>query len=271
MATASADGRRSIFITGGASGIGLGAARRFVREGWFVGLADIDKPGLKAALAEIGPGNGVTLDLDVRDLKQWEKAMAAFAKASGGRLDVLLNNAGIARYGYLEEQSPEEGDLQIDINVKGVVNGARAGLELLKATPGSTLINVASCAGLFGAPRMAIYAATKFAVRGLSEALEAEFARFGVAVRCIMPWFVDTPILNAGATGTNMKITDAIREGGSPVYTVEEAAQVIWDAAQGKGGKLNYIVGKAGRDLALTLRFMPNAVRKRLKALATAS
>ena len=155
--------------------------------------------------------------------------------------------------------------------MKGVVNGARAGLDLLKATPGSTLINVASCAGLFGAPRMAIYAATKFAVRGLSEALEAEFARFGVAVRCIMPWFVDTPILNAGATGTNMKITDAIREGGSPVYTVEEAAQVIWDAAQGKGNKLNYIVGKAGRDLALTLRFMPNAVRKRLKALATAT
>jgi NAD(P)-dependent dehydrogenase (short-subunit alcohol dehydrogenase family) len=268
MATASANGRKSIFITGGASGIGLGAAKRFTREGWFVGLADIDKTGLKAALAEVGPGNAITLDLDVRDRGQWAKAMAAFGKASGGRLDVLLNNAGIARYGYLEEQSVDEGDLQIDINLKGVINGARAGLDLLKATPGSTLINVASCAGLFGAPKMAIYAATKFAVRGLSEALEAEFARFGVAVRCIMPWFVDTPILNAGAQGSNVKMSDTIRDGGSPVYTVEEAAQVIWDAAQGKGGKLNYIVGKAGRDLALTLRIMPGVVRKRLKALA---
>jgi NAD(P)-dependent dehydrogenase (short-subunit alcohol dehydrogenase family) len=271
MATANANGRKSIFITGAASGIGLGAAKRFAREGWFVGLADIDKAGLKAALAEIGPGNGVTIDLNVTDFKQWEKAIAAFAKASGGRLDVMLNNAGIARYGYLEEQSLEEGDLQIDINVKGVIYGARAGLELLKATPGSTLINVASCAGLFGAPRMAIYSATKFAVRGLSESLEAEFARFGVAVRCIMPWFVDTPILNAGATGTNMKITDAIREGGSPVYTVEEAAQVIWDAAAGKGGKLNYIVGKAGKDIAFMLRFMPGMIRKRFKALAEAT
>lgn len=270
MVTASANGRKSIFITGGASGIGLGAARRFAREGWFVGLADIHKAGLKAALAEIGPDNGVTLDLDVRDLKQWETALAAFAKASGGRLDVLLNNAGIARYGYLEEQSVEEGDLQIDINIKGVVYGARAGLDLLKATPGSTLVNVASCAGLFGAPRMAIYSATKFAVRGLTESLEAEFGRFGVAVRCVMPWFVDTPILNAGATGTNLKITDAIREGDSPVYTVEEAAQVIWDAAHGKGDKLNYIVGKAGRDVAFMLRLMPGTLRKRFKALAKA-
>ncbi|HYE44671.1 MAG TPA: SDR family oxidoreductase [Caulobacter sp.] len=270
MATASANGRKSIFITGAASGIGLGAAKRFAREGWFVGLADIDKPGLKAALQAIGPGNGVTIDLDVRDRGQWTRALAAFAKASGGRLDVLLNNAGIARYGYLEEQSPDEGDLQIDINVKGVINGARAGLELLKATPGSTLINVASCAGLFGSPRMAIYSATKFAVRGLSESLEAEFGRFGIAVRCIMPWFVDTPILNAGAQGSNLKITDAIREGGSPVYTVEEAAQVIWESAQGRGGKLNYIVGKAGKDMAFMLRFMPGAVRKRLKALAAA-
>lgn len=271
MATASANGRKSIFITGAASGIGLGAAKRFAREGWFVGLSDIDKAGLKAALEAIGPGNGMTVELDTRDRNQWAKALAAFGKASGGRMDVLLNNAGIARYGFLEEQSPEEGDLQIDINVKGVVNGARAGLDLLKATPGSTLINVASCAGLFGSPRMAIYAATKFAVRGLSEALEAEFGRFGIAVRCIMPWFVDTPILNAGAQGTNLKITDAIREGGSPVYTVEEASQVIWDAAQGKDGKLNYIVGKAGRDMAFMLRWMPGAVRKRLKSLAATS
>jgi NAD(P)-dependent dehydrogenase (short-subunit alcohol dehydrogenase family) len=261
MATASANGRKSIFITGAASGIGLGAARRFAREGWFVGLADIDKGGLKLALAEIGPGNGVTLDLDVRDRGQWTKAIAAFGKASGGRLDVLLNNAGIARYGFLEEQSPEEGDLQVDINVKGVINGARAGLDLLKATPASVLINVASCAGLFGAPRMA----TKFAVRGLSEALEAEFARFGVGVRCVMPWFVDTPILNAGSQGSNLKITDAIQQGGSPVYTVEEAAQVIWDAAHGDGKQLNWIVGKAGRSIAFATRFMPGSVRKRMK------
>jgi NADP-dependent 3-hydroxy acid dehydrogenase YdfG len=275
LATASANGRKTIFITGAASGIGLGAARRFAREGWFVGLADIDKTGLKSALAAIGPGNGLVLDLDVRDRGHWTRAITAFGKATGGRMDVLLNNAGIARYGFLEEQSPEEGDLQIDINVKGVINGARAGLDLLKATPGSTLINVASCAGLFGAPRMAIYAATKFAVRGLSEALEAEFARFGVAVRCIMPWFVDTPILNAGSQGSNQKITDAIREGGSAVYTVEEAAQVIWDAAHGKGGgkggKLNYIVGKAGRDIAFAARFMPGSVRKRLKVAPTSS
>jgi NAD(P)-dependent dehydrogenase (short-subunit alcohol dehydrogenase family) len=265
---AEANGRKAIFITGAASGIGLGVARHFAGRGWFVGLADIDTAGLKRALAEIGPDNGSIHSLDVRDKAGWTKALAAFGKLTGGRLDILLNNAGIARYGFLEEQSPDEADLQVDINVKGVINGARAGLEMLKATPGSNLINVASCAGLFGAPRMSVYSATKFAVKGLSEALDVEFARFGVGVKCIMPWFVDTPILNAGSQGTNAKIADTIREGGSAVYTVEEAAQVIWDAAQSK--ELHHVVGKAGKQMRFAVRFMPGSVRKRLRGLMQA-
>ena len=268
MAAAQANGRKAIFITGGASGIGLGTAKHFAAKGWFVGLADIDAPGLKRALLEIGPDNGSTHALDVRDRKAWDKALADFGKLSGGRMDVLLNNAGIARYGFLEEQSVEDCDMQVDINIKGVINGARAGLEMLKATPGSNLINVASCAGLFGAPRMSVYAATKFAVKGLSESLDIEFTRFGVGVKCIMPWFVDTPILNAGSAGTNAKIADTLKDGGQPVYTAEEAAQVIWDAAH--SSELHHIVGKAGKQLRFAVRFMPGSLRKRLKALAQA-
>lgn len=258
-------GRKAIFITGAASGIGLAAAKRFAAEGWFVGLADINAAGLKDALAAIGAANGSTHTLDVRDRKAWDKALAVFAKAGGGRLDVLLNNAGIASYGFLEEQGDDEVDRQVDINIKGVINGARAGLDLLKATPGSRLINVASCAGLYGAPRLAVYCATKFAVRGLSEALDIEFERHGVKVACIMPWFVDTPILEAGASGSNTRMSDSIKEAGQPVYTVAEAAEVIWQAAHGKD--LHYVVGKAGKQLRFAARFMPGAVRKQLKAM----
>lgn len=268
MTTAS--GRKCIFITGAASGIGLAAARRFAREGWFVGLSDIDAAGLKAAQAALGAGNCTAHKLDVRDRKAWDKALAEFAKATGGRMDALLNNAGIAHFGFFEDQTDDEADRQIDINVKGVVHGARAGLPLLKATPGSTLINVASCAGLFGAPKMAVYAATKFAVRGLSEALDIEWGRHGIAVRCIMPWFVDTPILNAGSQGSNENITDSIRQSGSEVYTVEEAAEVIWQAAQPSAKELHHIVGKAGKRMRFAARFMPGQVRKQLKSMLQA-
>lgn len=257
--------RKAIFITGAASGIGLATAKHFAAKGWFVGLADINAAGLAAALSAIGKDNGATFVLDVRDRAGWDAALAAFAQRAG-RLDVLLNNAGIAAYGYLEEVSPEEEDRTVDINLKGVLNGARAGIEHLKQTPGSKLINVASCAGLYGAPKLAVYSATKFAVKGLSEALDIEFARHGVAVRCIMPWFIETPILDAGAQGSNIKMSDNIRSQGMDVYPVETAAQAIWDAAHGR--ELHYTVGKAAKRLRFASRFMPNAVRKQLQKVA---
>jgi NAD(P)-dependent dehydrogenase (short-subunit alcohol dehydrogenase family) len=254
--------RRAIFITGAASGIGLASAKHFAAHGWFVGLADIDKAGLKAALAAIGPDNGETYVLDVRDRAGWAKALADFTRASHGRLDVLVNNAGVASYGFLEEVSVEEEDRTVDVNLKGVLNGARAGLEHLKKTPGSRLINVASCAGLYGAPKLAVYSATKFAVKGLSEALDIEFARHGVAVRCIMPWFIETPILDAGAQGSNEKMSDTLKRDGLEVYPVEDAAKVVWEAAHGK--VLHYTVGKRAKELRFASRFMPGAVRKQL-------
>lgn len=249
---------RSIFITGGASGIGLAAARRFAREGWTVGIGDIDEIGMRRAGEEL---NLSTYPLDVRDRGQWRNALQEFVGTTG-RLDILLNNAGIARYGMFEDVTPDESDLQIDINVKGVVNGAYAALPHLKATRGSRLVNVASVAGIVGSPGLAVYSATKHAVRGLTEALDAEWTRHGVDVTCVMPFYVETPILDAGSKGSNQTIRDAI--GNSPVYTVEEAAEMVWQAAH--GSEREYIVGKAGRQAHFARRFMPGRLRKRLKA-----
>ena len=263
-----AGGRKSIFITGAASGIGLAAARHFAGKGWFIGLSDVNVSGLDAAHRDIGRDDAMCAMLDVRDRDDWAKALGRFAEATGGRMDALLNNAGIARYGWFEEVSPEEADLQVDVNIKGVINGAYAGLDLLRATPGSRLINVASCAGLSGSPRLAVYSATKFAVRGLSESLDAEFARFGVEVRCVMPWFVETPILDSGSARGNQAIRDAIQAGGHPVYTPEEAAEVIWQAAHGP--ELHYVVGKMGKNLRFASRFFPGRLRRQLRQQASA-
>jgi len=258
-----ANGRKSIFITGAASGIGLACAKRFARAGWFIGLSDIDKAGLKAALDAIGPDNGSIHSLDVRDRDGWANALGEFGRETNGRADVLLNNAGVARFGVLEDLSDADCDIQIDVNIKGVINGARAGLPLLKAASGR-LINIASCAGLYGSPKLAVYSATKFAVRGLSEALDVEYAQHGVSVACVMPWFVETPILHAGASGTNENMSDALRKGGLEVYPVEDAAQVVWDAAHGK--QLHYFVGKRAKQMRFATSHMANAVRKRLRS-----
>lgn len=258
-----ANGRKSIFITGAASGIGLACAKRFAKEGWFVGLSDIDKVGLKAALLAIGPENGSVHPLDVRDREAWENAIGEFGRETGGQANALLNNAGVARFGMLDEMSDADCDIQIDINIKGVINGARAGLPLLKAA-GGRLINVASCAGLYGSPKLAVYSATKFAVRGLSEALDVEYAAYGVSVACVMPWFVETPILNAASDGSNKSMSESLKAGGLEVYPVEDAAQVVWEAAYGKA--LHYLVGKRAKQMRFAASHMPGSLRKQLRS-----
>jgi len=134
----------------------------------------------------------------------------------------------------------------------------------LKATSGSRLINISSCAGLYGSPGLAVYSATKFAVRGLSEALDIEWKPHGVSVACVMPWFVETPILNTGAPGSNQNMADALRGGGLPVYPVEDAAEVIWRAVHGKD--LHYFVGKRARQMRFASNHMPSVVRKQLRS-----
>lgn len=260
---AQANGRRAIFITGAASGIGLASAKRFARGGWFVGLADIDAKGLAAALEAIGPGNGSVHRLDVRHRSAWKAELAAFAKATGGRLDVLMNNAGIARGGYLEAQAADDVDLQVDVNLKGVLNGCQAAFDLLCATPGALVVNVASVAGVVAPPRMAVYAATKFAVRGLSEALEAEYARVGVGIRCIMPWFIDTPLLDKARFSGNEDLRVSLRHQKIPVYPVDDVAEAVWTAVHGKG--LHYLVGGQAQQIGLLSRLAPALVRKRLR------
>jgi NADP-dependent 3-hydroxy acid dehydrogenase YdfG len=258
-----AEGRKSIFITGAASGIGLATARRFAGAGWFVGLADIDAKGLAAALEAIGPANGMTCSLDVRHRSAWKRELAAFAKATDGRLDVLMNNAGVARGGYLEAQTPDEVDLQIDVNLKGVLNGCQAAFDLLAATPGAIVVNVASVAGVVAPPRMAVYAATKFAVRGLSEALEAEFSRIGVGVRCILPWFIDTPLLDKARFSGNEDLRVSLRHQKVPVYPVEDVVEAVWRAVHGKA--LHHLVGGQARRIGWLARLAPGLVRRRLK------
>lgn len=259
-----ANGRKSIFVTGAASGIGAETARYFARKGWFVGAYDINEAGLAERTSELGTENCVTGRLDVRNRAEWTTAIESFSKATDGQMTTLFNNAGIGRHGWFEDVAPEEADAIIDINVKGVINGVYAALPLLKATRGARIVNVASTAGFVGSPQLAVYSASKFAVRGFTEALDLELAPFDIKVTSLAPWFVDTPILDMGQTkNANHKMSDRLEETDIKVYPVSMAAEGAWDAAHGK--KQHYGVGPLSNRARLTARLLPGLLRRQIK------
>ena len=253
--------RKAIFITGGGSGIGRATAQFFAGRGWFVGLADINKAGLAETAALLPEGQSASYVMDVRDRRQWETTLAECWDASGGRLDILFNNAGIARGGLFEATSPEDNDLLVDINFKGVLHGAEAGLDYLKQTPGSCLVNTCSAAGLYGSPGLVTYSATKFAVRGLTEGLNLEWAEHGIKVRSIMPSFIDTPLLDITAAGSNRTAREGVKEAGLEFTPVETVAQAVWDAAH--GSKVHIVVGKTAKNIAFAARWAPWLIIRR--------
>ncbi|MEL7039919.1 MAG: SDR family oxidoreductase [Pseudomonadota bacterium] len=258
-----AKGRKSIFITGAASGIGAETARLFQSKGWFCGLYDINEQGLQSVAAELGEANCHVARLDVTQRADWAEAIVGFGAATNGKMDVLFNNAGIGRHGWFEDIPPEDSDLIVDINVKGVINGIYAALPLLKQTANARIVNTASTAGVVGSPRLAVYSATKFAVRGLTEALDIELSGLGIRCTSLMPWFIDTPILDMGLTeGANVKMSDEIEANGQDVYPVSLAAETAWDAAH--GDDIHYMAGKRAKQARFFARFLPKRLKKQI-------
>lgn len=259
-----AEPQKSIFITGAGSGIGRATAQLFAERGWFVGLSDINPQGLEETAALLPEGQRISVILDTRDRAAWTRAVETFGMATGRRMDVLFNNAGVGKGGLLEDMPKADIDLVLDVNLKGVINGCIEALPLLRETPGARIVNVASVAGVFGAPRLAVYCATKFGVRGLTEALDVEYSRYGVRVVSLMPWFMDTAILDGSAEpGSNRRIRDALVENKTPIYPVKMAAERAWDAAHGKD--IHYMVGREAERARFAARFFPNAMRAQLK------
>ena len=250
--------RKAIFITGGGSGIGRATAQHFAAQGWFVGLADISAAGLAETAALLPAGQSASFVMDVRDRAAWREALAGFCAQSGGRLDVLFNNAGIGRGGKFADMPQADHDMLVDINLNGVIYGAEAGFAYLRDTPGSCLLNTSSAAGIYGAPGLAVYAATKFAVRGLTEALDQEWAEHGIKVRSLMPSFIDTPLLDMTTAGTNRSARENVRDAGLEFTPVAEVAATAWRAVH--GAKVHNLVGKTARRLAFAARWWPSLI-----------
>ncbi len=253
--------QHSIFITGGASGIGRETALYFGQRGWFIGLADVNEAGMTETAGMLPEGASHSQKLDVRDRAAWDTALETFAAAADGRIDVVFNNAGVGAGGDIATMETAEIDRCLDINLKGVLYGAAAAHPYLaKTAPGSALINTASAAGIMGSPGMSVYCATKFAVRGISESLDAEWSDDGITVASICPSFIDTPLLDGtGSRGSNELIRDRVTGAGLEITPVKEVAEAVWQAVH--GDQMHYLVGKTAKKLNFAKRWMPGRAR----------
>lgn len=185
------------FITGAASGIGRHLTTAFARRGHRVLAADLAIDALEQSRREQGwsPEAVHTVALDVRDPAAWRAGLRA-ALSAFGRVDVLLNVAGVLRPGHIWETTDADVDLHLDVNVKGVVHGMRVVGEHFRSLRRGHIVNFGSLASLAPVPGLTLYSASKFAVRGLSLAAAQELGDHGVAVTVVMPDAVMTPMLD---------------------------------------------------------------------------
>lgn len=186
-------------VTGGASGIGLALGTALVHRGWHVVLADLQDVAAKQhadRLTHTGPGTAVGVHVDVRDADAVARLVEA-THAEHGQLDLMVNNAGIGIGGEPEELELVHWDTIIDTNLRGVIHGCHAAYPVMLRQGHGQILNVASLAGLIpSVGQMAPYAATKFAVVGLSHALRAAGADRGIRVSVLCPGWIDTPLLD---------------------------------------------------------------------------
>ncbi len=207
---------RTAFITGGANGIGLGIARALARAGARLALADLDAAGLERARLELAALTPVeTVVLDVTD-RAGMAAAAERVEALLGPVSLLVNNAGVAAGGPATKLTYDLWDWGMGINLDGVINGVQTFLPRMAARKaGGHIVNTASGAGLAASGAGVLYHTAKFAVVGLSEALQVELQPQGIAVSVLCPGPVATDILTRtrqAQPGTGLALSDAQRQ-----------------------------------------------------------
>lgn len=206
------------FISGGARGMGEAAARTFAQEGAKVVIADVLEDAgrqVEAAINETG-GECLFVPLDVTDEAQWQQAIASTV-ARFGKLDILINNAGVYRTRRVEDTSAEEWDQVLDVNGKGVFLGTKAAIPEMRKAGGGSIINLSSVAGLVGSADASAYNASKGAVRLLTKSTAVQYAKDGIRVNSIHPGTIETPMtadmLAAGGRQDRMNRTPLGRLG----------------------------------------------------------
>jgi NAD(P)-dependent dehydrogenase (short-subunit alcohol dehydrogenase family) len=269
-----ADGQRgALVVTGASSGIGEACARRLAGLGFqvFAGVRKAeDGERLQAQIPGVTP-----LRIDVTEADSIAAAAKAVSEATGGRLAGLVNNAGIAVPAPIEHQPIDDFRHQIEVNLVGQVAVTQAFLPLLRTARGR-IVNVSSIGGRVAVPLLGAYAASKFALEGLSDTLRRELRPWGIEVAVIEPGTIATPIWDKGiASGDELQATmgpDAQRDYGPLIATVRTAseegartglppdavAKDVAHALTARKPRTRYLVGREAKSRGTAARFLPD-------------
>ena len=183
-------------ITGAGQGIGRATALKFAKEGAKVAVCDINLDSVQQTveLVESAGGEAIGFRVDVTD-KESITSMVDGVMAKWGRVDTLVNNAGIVQDAQFKKMSEDQFDRVIDVNLKGVYNCTKAVVDIMLAQNSGVILNASSIVGIYGNFGQTNYAATKFGVIGMVKTWARELGRKGIRANAICPGFVETPIL----------------------------------------------------------------------------
>jgi short-subunit dehydrogenase len=266
-------------VTGAASGIGAALARALADRGANLVLLDRDAERLAEVAASIRSGRstmdddaaGTTVETHVVDLADPAATarVAAAVLAAHPAIRLLVNNAGVALGGRFDQVTLDEFDWVIDINFRAVVHLTHALLPALKAEPGSHLVNVSSLFGLIAPGGQAAYSASKFAVRGFTEALRQELSADGIGVTCVHPGGINTRIAESARVGSGVpaEIRDR-KDDWKKLLTMDpaKAAAIILRGVEHRRGRV--LIGGSAKVLDVVARLLPSSYGRILAAAA---
>lgn len=239
---------RIVAITGAANGIGRATARHFIQKGCFVAALDVDGQGLKALQQEF-PQQVETFQADVTDSYAMQRAFEELASFCGGRIDVLINNAGVLEVGDFADIPLERQRRVLDINLWGVINSSWQALPYLKKAPAGCIVNISSASALHGHPLLTTYAASKAAVSSLTQGLHMGLSQHGIKVTEVQPLYVQTDM-----TLGNVDKWDGL-ENRDIRTSPEKVARAIWQASQ--QGRRHRRIGAPIKLMAFAMRLLP--------------
>jgi NAD(P)-dependent dehydrogenase (short-subunit alcohol dehydrogenase family) len=220
------DPGRVALITGGASGIGLAVAEQLLQRGWKLALMDLDEPALQAAAARLYGGQVLTVAGDVTRAEDCRRAVEATVLRLGG-IDLAWANAGVGAVGPLRHMPAEDWRRVVEVNVFGVLHTVQAAVEPVIARRGQIAVS-ASAASFAHAPGMSAYAASKAAVEAMCDSWRIELAHHGVAVTCIHPLWITTPMVDrARETSTFQRLRQGMRGPFGRETPIDVAAALI--------------------------------------------
>ena len=217
-------------VTGGGSGIGLAAASQLAARGAEVACLDLDPSGVEPMFA---------VRCDVADSDAVSAAIESVV-ARFGRIDVLVNNAGIGASGTVEDNDEDEWHRVLDVNVLGIARVSKAALPYLRRSPAAAIVNTCSIAATAGLPQRALYSASKGAVRSLTFAMAADHLAEGIRVNCVNPGTADTPwvarLLRAAADPAAERAKLEARQPLGRLVSADEVANAIVSLASPRAG-----------------------------------